>query len=79
MRDMAKSLQQLQQQAEKLGKDLAEQLKNGQPELAQATLQKMVVAIAIGQSLVERNSRRSSRTCPKRLFRPATTARWPST
>ena len=42
MRDMAKSLQQLQQQAEKLGKDLAEQLKNGQPELAQATLQKMI-------------------------------------
>jgi predicted nucleic acid-binding Zn-ribbon protein len=42
MRDMAKSLQQLQQQTEKLGKDLAEQLKNGQPELAQATLQKMV-------------------------------------
>ena len=41
MRDMAKSLQQMQQQAEKLGKDLAEQLKNGQPELAQATLQKM--------------------------------------
>jgi len=34
MRDMAKSLQQLQQQSEKLGKDLAEQLKNGQPELA---------------------------------------------
>jgi len=42
MRDLAKSLQQLQQQAEKLGKDLAEQLKNGQPELAQATLQKMI-------------------------------------
>ena len=42
LRDMAKSLQQLQQQAEKLGKDLAEQLKNGQPELAQATLQKMI-------------------------------------
>jgi hypothetical protein len=41
MRDMAKSLQQLQQQMEKLGKDLAEQLKNGQPELAQSTLQKM--------------------------------------
>ncbi|MEI6783066.1 MAG: hypothetical protein WCQ21_19330, partial [Verrucomicrobiota bacterium] len=34
MRDMAKSLQQLQQQSEKLGKDLAEQLKNGQPEMA---------------------------------------------
>jgi hypothetical protein len=45
MRDMAKSLQQLQQQATKLGKDLAEQLKNGQPELAQATLQKMVTQL----------------------------------
>jgi predicted nucleic acid-binding Zn-ribbon protein len=41
MRDMAKSLQQLQQQMEKIGKDLAEQLKNGQPEAAQQTLQKM--------------------------------------
>jgi len=42
MREMAKSLQQLQQQMEKLGKDLAEQLKNGQPEAAQQTLQKMI-------------------------------------
>ena len=42
MRDMAKNLQQLQQQVEKLGKDLAEQLKNGQPEVAQQTLQKMI-------------------------------------
>jgi len=42
MRDMAKSLQQLQQQMEKMGKDLAEQLKNGQPEAAQQTLEKMV-------------------------------------
>jgi hypothetical protein len=41
MRDMAKSLQQMQQQMEKMGKDLAEQLKNGQPEAAQMTLQKM--------------------------------------
>lgn len=41
MRDMAKSMQQLQQQMEKIGKDLAEQLKNGQPEAAQTTLQKM--------------------------------------
>ena len=41
MRDMAKSIQQLQQQMEKMGKDLAEQLKNGQPEAAQMTLQKM--------------------------------------
>jgi bisphosphoglycerate-dependent phosphoglycerate mutase len=42
MRDMAKSLQQLQQQMDKMGKDLAEQLKNGQPEAAQMTLNKMV-------------------------------------
>jgi len=42
MRDLAKSLQQLQQQMEKLGKDLAEQLKNGQPEVAQTTLRRMV-------------------------------------
>jgi len=42
MRDMAKNLQQLQQQVEKLGKDLAEQLHNGQPEAAQQTLQKMI-------------------------------------
>jgi hypothetical protein len=42
MRDMAKSMQQLQQQMEKMGKDLAEQLKNGQPEAAQMTLQKMI-------------------------------------
>jgi len=39
---MAKQLQQLQEQVQKLGKDLAEQLQNGQPEAAQATLQKMV-------------------------------------
>jgi uncharacterized protein with von Willebrand factor type A (vWA) domain len=45
VREMAKSLQQLQQQAEKLGKDLAEQLKNGQPELAQGTLKKMVAQL----------------------------------
>jgi len=41
MRDMAKQMQQLQKQMEKMGKDLAEQLKNGQPEAAQMTLQKM--------------------------------------
>jgi hypothetical protein len=45
MRDMAKSLQQLQQQMEKLGKNLAEQLKNGQPEIAQQTLQKMITQL----------------------------------
>ncbi|HUR45627.1 MAG TPA: hypothetical protein VMZ27_07110 [Candidatus Saccharimonadales bacterium] len=42
VRDMAKSLQQLQQQAAKMGKDLAEQLKNGQAQAAQQTLQKMI-------------------------------------
>ncbi len=42
MRDLAQNLQQLQQQMEKMGKDLAEQLKNGQPEVAQQTLQKMI-------------------------------------
>jgi hypothetical protein len=42
MREMAKTLQQLQQQMDKLGKDLAEQLKLGQPELALQTLQKMI-------------------------------------
>lgn len=41
MREMARTLQQLQQQAEKIGKDLAEQLKNGQPDAAQMTLEKM--------------------------------------
>ncbi|HEX3800133.1 MAG TPA: hypothetical protein VH413_15675 [Verrucomicrobiae bacterium] len=40
-KDLAKSLQQMQQQMEKMGKDLAEQLKNGQPEAAQDTLKKM--------------------------------------
>ncbi len=42
LRDMAKALQQLQQQSAKLGKDLAEQLKQGQAQAAQQTLQKMI-------------------------------------
>ena len=43
MRDLAKSLQQMQkQQAEQMGKDLAEQLQNGQAQTAQKTLQKMI-------------------------------------
>jgi hypothetical protein len=41
LRDMAKSLEKLQMQMDKLGKDLAEQLKNGQVEAAQSTLAKM--------------------------------------
>jgi len=42
LREMAKTMQQLQQQSAKLGKDLAEQLKNGQAQAAQQTLEKMV-------------------------------------
>lgn len=42
MADMAKALAQMQQQAEKAGKDLEEQLKNGQAEAAAATLRKMI-------------------------------------
>ena len=42
LKDLAKAMQQLQQQAGKMGKDLAEQLKNGQAQAAQATLEKMV-------------------------------------
>jgi len=41
LRDMAKQLQALQASAEKLGKDLAEQLKNGQADAAQMTLEKL--------------------------------------
>ncbi len=42
MADMAKTLAQMQQQAEKMGKDLEEQLKNGQAEAAAATLRQMI-------------------------------------
>lgn len=42
MQQMAKTLSQLQQASAKIGKDLAEQLKNGQAEEAQKTLAKMI-------------------------------------
>ena len=42
VQQMAEQLQQLQNASSKLGKDLAEQLKNGQAEHAQQTLQKMI-------------------------------------
>jgi len=45
MREMAKTMQQLQQQMEKLGKNLAEQLNNGQPEMAQQSLQRMITEL----------------------------------
>ena len=42
LKQQAQAMQQLQQQAARLGKDLAEQLKNGQAEAATETLTKMV-------------------------------------
>lgn len=45
MAQMARQLAQLQQQAEKMGKDLAEQLQNGQAQAAAETLRKMVEAL----------------------------------
>ncbi|MSU35178.1 MAG: hypothetical protein EXS36_08690 [Pedosphaera sp.] len=49
MADMAKTLAQLQQQSERLGKDLAEQLKNGQAQAAIESLQKMRDMLAKAQ------------------------------
>src|SRR5581483_4884184 len=48
MKEMAKSLQQMQQQLDKMGKDLPEQLQNGQPEIAKSTLDKMVQQLQHG-------------------------------
>ncbi len=42
MRDMAKAMQQLQEQSAKLGKNLAEQLEKGQGKAAVESLQKMI-------------------------------------
>jgi hypothetical protein len=49
LQEMAKTLEQLQLKAEKVGKDLAEQLENGQAEAAQATLQKMAEQLKSGE------------------------------
>jgi hypothetical protein len=46
---MSKELQKMQQQADRDGKDLPEQLKFGQPELAQQTLNKMIDKIRSGK------------------------------
>ena len=48
VQQMAKSLEMAQQQSEKTGKDLPEQLKFGQPEAAQQTLQKMIDQLKSG-------------------------------
>ncbi len=42
LQEMAKTLEQMRQQSDKMGKDLAEQLKWGQADAAQASLQKMI-------------------------------------
>ena len=49
LRDMAKQLQALQAQAQKLGKDLAEQLKYGQAEAAANTLNKLAEQLKAGK------------------------------
>jgi len=49
LHQLAKTLQQLQQQSDKLGKNLPEQLKLGQPEAAQQTLNKMIDRLKSGQ------------------------------
>jgi len=46
--DMAKQLAQMQSQADRLGKDLAEQLQNGQAEAAADTLRKMIEQMQMG-------------------------------
>ncbi len=53
MQELAKSIQQMQAQMEKTGKDLAEQLKYGQAEAAQTTLQKMTQQLKTGSPTPE--------------------------
>jgi tetratricopeptide (TPR) repeat protein len=54
MKELAEALQQMQAQAEKIGRDLAEQLKNGQAEAAIGTLQKMANELKTGAATPER-------------------------
>ncbi len=49
MADLSRMMSQLQKQMEKTGKDLAEQLKNGQAEAAIDSLQKMIDALKRGE------------------------------
>jgi hypothetical protein len=48
-KEMVKSLEQMQQQSDKIGRDLPEQLKLGQPDAAQQTLQKMIDKLNAGK------------------------------
>jgi polyhydroxyalkanoate synthesis regulator phasin len=50
---LSKELQKMQQQADRDGKDLPEQLKFGQPELAQQTLNKMIEKVRSGKMTSE--------------------------
>ena len=49
MEQMAKALEKMQLDMQKLGKDLAEQLKNGQAEAAESTLRKMAESLKSAQ------------------------------
>lgn len=49
VQQMAKALEKMQLDAQKLGKDLAEQLKSGQAEAAQSTLEKMAQDLKSGK------------------------------
>jgi hypothetical protein len=49
MQEMAKTLQQMQEQSQKAGKDLPEQLKFGQADAAQQSLQKMMSDLRSGK------------------------------
>jgi hypothetical protein len=49
LKEMAQALQKLQQQADRQGKDLPEQLQFGQSDAAQGTLQKMIDQLKSGQ------------------------------
>ncbi len=53
MQAMAKALEKMQVDTQKLGKDLAEQLKNGQAEAAESSLRKMAQAMNAGKMLPE--------------------------
>ncbi len=48
LQEMSRMLQQLQQQASRMGKNLPEQLQNGQAELARQTLEKMMSQLKSG-------------------------------
>jgi hypothetical protein len=69
--ETAKMLSKLQQQAEKLGKDLAEQLKNGQAQAAIDTLEKMkmdVVKMDLSKEQIDKLASELERAEPNAVF-----------